>query len=200
MSEFAVAITGASGAAYGLTLLRALTAMGHTIHVVVSEGGARVLRHECNLKLTANHPEPTLLAPDHPGNVVPHAAANYGASIASGSYPLEGMAICPCSMGTLGRVAAGTAENLVTRAADVCLKERRKLILVPRETPLSAIHLENMLRLTRAGAVILPAAPGFYHASSDKQEHTVDDLVRFVAARVMEQLGVDQTLTEPWSG
>ncbi len=195
MSEFAVAITGASGAAYGLTLIRALAAGGHTVHVVVSEGGARVLRHECELSVNPKQPDAALLAPEHEDRIVAHAVGNYGASIASGSYPIAGMAVCPCSMGTLGRIAAGTAENLVTRAADVCLKERRKLVLVPRETPLSSIHLENMLRLTRAGAVILPAAPGFYHG-----EKSMDDLIRFIAARVMEQLGVDQDLTEPWRG
>ena len=195
MSEYAVAITGASGSAYGLTLIRALAGAGHTVHVVVSEGGARVLRHECDLSVNPKQPDPAALAPEHEDRIIAHAVGNYGASIASGSYPIAGMAVCPCSMGTLGRIAAGTAENLVTRAADVCLKERRKLVLVPRETPLSAIHLENMLRLTRAGAVILPAAPGFYHG-----EKSMDDLIRFVVARVMEQLGVDQDLTEQWQG
>ena len=195
MAEYAVAITGASGAAYGLALIRALTGSGHTVHAVVSEGGARVLRHECDVSINHKQPDPVVLAPEHADAIVAHASGNYGASIASGSYPIVGMAVCPCSMGTLGRIAAGTAENLVTRAADVCLKERRKLVLVPRETPLSAIHLENMLRLTRAGAVILPAAPGFYHG-----ETRVVDLVRFVAARVMEQLGAAQDLTEPWQG
>ena len=195
MSEVAVAITGASGAPYGIMLVRALAAAGRRVHVVVSEGGARVLRHECALSLNPKQPDPALLAPEHPDRIVPHPVGNYGASIASGSYPLQGLAVCPCSMGTLGRIAAGTAENLVTRAADVCLKERRPLVLVPRETPLSALHLENMLRLARAGAVILPASPGFYHGAK-----SADDLVRFVVARVMEQLGVEQDLTEPWQG
>jgi 4-hydroxy-3-polyprenylbenzoate decarboxylase len=193
--ELAVAITGASGAAYGLTLIRALAAAGHRVHVIVSPGGARVIRHECDLALNPKAPEPHALAPEHADRIVPHAVGNYGASIASGSYPLAGLAVCPCSMGTLGRIAAGTAENLVTRAADVCLKERRPLVVVPREAPLSAIHLENMLRLARAGASIVPAAPGFY-----QNPRTVDDLIRFVVARVMEQLGVDQELTEPWRG
>ena len=156
----AVAITGASGALYGVTLVRALARLGHTVHVVVSEGGARVLRHECDLAVSSKSPDAALLAPDHADRVVTHAAANYGASIASGSFPLAGMAVCPCSMGTLGRIAAGTGENLVTRAADVCLKEGRPLVLVPRETPFSLIHLENMARLTRAGATVLPANPG----------------------------------------
>jgi 4-hydroxy-3-polyprenylbenzoate decarboxylase len=193
--ELAVAITGASGAVYGLTLIRALAAAGHRVHVIVSAGGARVLRHECGLSLNPKAPEPTAIAPEHADRLVPHAVENYGASIASGSYPLAGLAVCPCSMGTLGRIAAGTGENLVTRAADVCLKERRPLVVVPREAPLSAIHLENMLRLVRAGASVVPAAPGFY-----QDPRTVDDLIRFVVARVMEQLGLEQELTEPWRG
>jgi len=193
--EFAVAITGASGAPYGLALIRALAAQGHRVHVVVSAGGARVVRHECGLKLNAKAPDPALLAPEHADRLVAHSCENYGASIASGSYPVAGLAVCPCSMGTLGRIAAGTAENLVTRAADVCLKEKRPLVLVPREAPFSAIHLENMLRLVRAGAAVVPASPGFYH-----HPKAIDDLVRFVVARVMEQLGLDQELTEPWRG
>jgi 4-hydroxy-3-polyprenylbenzoate decarboxylase len=191
----AVAITGASGALYGVTLVRALARLGHTVHVVVSEGGARVLRHECDISISAKGPDPALLAPEHADRVVPHAAANYGASIASGSFPLAGMAVCPCSMGTLGRIAAGTGENLVTRAADVCLKERRPLILVPRETPFSLIHLENMTRLARAGATVLPANPGFY-----QNPERVEDLVNFVAARVLDQLGIEHDLQEPWQG
>jgi len=193
--ELAVAITGASGAAYGLTLIRALAAAGHRVHVIVSQGGARVVRHECDLALNPKAPDPHALAPEHADRLIPHAVENYGASIASGSYPLAGLAVCPCSMGTLGRIAAGTGENLVTRAADVCLKERRPLVVVPREAPLSAIHLENMLRLVRAGASVVPAAPGFY-----QNPRTVDDLVRFVVARVMEQLGLEQELTDPWRG
>jgi 4-hydroxy-3-polyprenylbenzoate decarboxylase len=199
MSEreaFCVAITGASGALYGLSLVRTLVRLGHTVHVVVSEGGARVLRHECDIGISANAPDPGLLVPPEAADrVVPHAAANYGASIASGSFPLAGMAVCPCSMGTLGRIAAGTAENLVTRAADVCMKERRKLVLVPRETPFSLIHLDNMARLTRAGAVILPANPGFYQRPA-----AIGDLVDFVVARVLDQWGVAHDVQEPWQG
>ncbi|MHC4931278.1 MAG: UbiX family flavin prenyltransferase [Planctomycetota bacterium] len=193
--EFAVAITGASGAPYGLLLIRSLAHAGHRVHAIVSEGGARVLRLECDLRVNPKRPEAELLAPEHADLVTPHSVENYGASIASGSHPLAGMAVCPCSVGTLARIAAGTSENLVTRAADVCLKERRKLVLVVREAPFSAIHLENMLRLTRAGAVVLPAAPGFY-----QRPESVEDLVAFVAARTLEQLGVDQDLTEPWQG
>ena len=196
LTAFCVAITGASGAQYGLSLVRALARLGHTVHVVISEGGARVLRHECDIGVSSSAPDPSLLVPaDLTHRIVPHAAANYGASIASGSFPLAGMAVCPCSMGTLGRIAAGTAENLVTRAADVCLKERRKLVLVPRETPFSLIHLENMARLTRAGAVILPANPGFYQRPAG-----IADLVDFIVARVLDQWGVAHDVQEPWQG
>ena len=197
-SEYCVAITGASGAAYGLALVRTLARLGRTVHLVVSEGGARVLRHECDIALSPKAPDPSLLIPDDAqaaARVVSHSVANYGASIASGSYPLGGMAVCPCSMGTLGRIAAGTAENLVTRAADVCLKERRSLVLVPRETPLSLIHLENMARLTRAGAVMLPANPGFYQRPA-----TIDELVHFIVARVLDQWGIAHDVQEPWRG
>ncbi len=193
--ELAVALTGASGAAYGLSLVRALAAAGRRVHVVVSPGGARVLREECDVSLNPKAPDARILAPETPDRLVPHAFEDYGASIASGSYPLGALAVCPCSMGTLGRIAAGTAENLVARAADVCLKERRPLVLVPREAPLSPIHLGNMLKLARAGATILPASPGFYH-----RPRTVDDVVRFVVARVMEHMGVAQDLVPPWKG
>jgi len=193
--ELAVALTGASGAAYGLALVRGLVAAGRRVHVIVSAGGARVLREECDLSLNPKAPDPAALAPEAPDRIIAHSYENYGASIASGSYALGGMAVCPCSVGTLARIAAGTAETLVTRAADVCLKERRPLVLVPREAPFSAIHLENMLRLARAGATILPASPGFYH-----RPRSVEDVVRFVAARAMEQLGVPQDFLEPWQG
>jgi len=195
MPEFAVAITGASGAAYGRLLVMSLARAGHTVHLVVSKGGARVLAHELGVRTSAKAPGPELFGADLADRVVPHSEENYGACIASGSYALAGMAICPCSMGTLGRIAAGTGENLVTRAADVCLKERRRLVLVPRETPFSLIHLDNMARLTRAGAVVLPANPGFYHGPE-----RVDDLVAFVVARVLEQLGLGQDLVARWEG
>jgi len=195
VAEIAVALTGASGAAYGLGLIRALAERGHRVHAVVTAGGARVLRHECDLAVNPKAPDPALLAPGREEALVAHSVENYGASIASGSYPLHGMAVAPCSMGTLARIAAGTAENLVTRAADVMLKERRRLVLVPRETPLSAIHLENMLRLVRAGATVLPASPGFYHAP-----RAIDDLVAFVVGRVMDHLGIAQDLVPPWQG
>ena len=175
--------------------MRTLTRMGHRVHVVVSAGGARVLVHECGLAVDPKRPDPALIDPDHPDSIVAHSVANYGASIASGSFAAGGMAVCPASMGTVGRIAAGTAENLITRAADVCLKERRPLVIVPREAPFSLIHLENLTRLARAGATVLPASPGFY-----QDPGSVQDLVEFVVARVIEQLGFRQDLIEPWQG
>ena len=121
------------------------------------------------------------------------AHRDFSASIASGSYPFEAMAVVPCSMGTMARIATGASTNLIERAADVALKERRQLILVPRESPFSAIHLENMLKLARLGVTILPAAPGFYH-----RPQSVDDLIDFVVARILDQLGVEQTLVKRW--
>jgi len=195
MAEVAVAITGASGAAYGQVLVQSLARAGHTVHLVVSKGGARVVQHELGIALNPKAPDLARFAGGLEENVVAHSCENYGASIASGSYALQGMAVCPCSMGTLGRISAGTGENLVTRAADVCLKEGRRLVLVPRETPFSIIHLENMARLARAGAVILPANPGYYH-----RPRSIDELVAFVVARVMEQLGLRQDLVDRWEG
>ena len=191
--ELVVAITGASGAPYGLRLIRALAAAGRRVHVVVSVGGARVLKHECDVSVNPKSPDPSRLAPGHEDLVVGHSCENYGASVASGSYPFGGMAVCPCSMGTLGRIAAGTAENLVTRAADVCLKERRPLVLVPREAPLSRIHLENMLRVHDAGGALVPASPGFYH-----RPESIDDLVDQVVTKALDRLGVPSDLIRRW--
>lgn len=170
-----VALTGASGAVYGVRLVEALVARGLEVDLVVSPAGARVLREECGLG-TEDLGGPAVRLRNF---------RDVGAPPATGSYPSAGMVICPCSMGTLGRIAAGTAENLVTRAADVALKEGRPLVLVPRETPLSAIHIENMLKVARAGAAVVPAMPGFYLGA-----RTVDDLVAFVVERVLARMGV----------
>ena len=134
------------------------------------------------------------LQEDLPSGISVYSETDFTAPFASGSFLSAGMVVAPCSMGTLGSIASGISQNLIHRAADVCLKEGRRLVLVPRETPLNAIHLENMLRLSRAGAVILPAMPGFYH-----QPRAVDDLVRFVVARIIEQLHLPQTLVPPWA-
>ena len=188
-----VAITGASGAPYALKLLEALMQAKRSIWLIVSEHGRRLLTTEIDV------PDLEALrdrvgAKGWDGLVTVFDDGDRGASPASGSAKSSGMVVCPCSMGTLSAIAAGSSRSLVERAADVALKERRKLVLVPRETPLSAVHLQNMLRVTRAGAVVLPAAPGFYHKPT-----SVDDLVSFVVARVLDQLDVEHDLARRWS-
>ncbi len=200
----ALAVTGASGAPYALRVLEALLRGGHAVHAVVSDAGVRILRLETDLRpgRTAREIAACLEAyvrerarDDVPGTLRVYDPDNVAAPIASGSFPCAGMVVVPCSMGTLGRIAAGISGNLVERAADVMLKERRPLVLVPRETPLSDIHLENMLRLRRAGADILPAMPGFYH-----RPRTVDDLVDMIAGRVLDRLGIANALAPRWGG
>jgi 4-hydroxy-3-polyprenylbenzoate decarboxylase len=187
-----LAITGASGALYALRLLEQLVRHRTQVSLIISSHGARLLATETHVKSAA-----ALRA--HIGGarfdkyVTTYSDDDRGASPASGSARSSGMVICPCSMGTLSAIAHGSSRSLVERAADVSLKERRPLILVPRETPLSAVHLENMLRVTNAGAVVLPAAPGFYH-----RPERIDQLVDFVVARVLDQLGIDNRLTARW--
>lgn len=157
----------------------------------MSDAAAKVARHELGLELDLSDGAGlvrALLGEESP-DVRYHAVEDLEAPIASGSFRHDGMAICPCSAGSLGRIAGGISSNLIERAADVCLKERRRLVLVPRETPLSEIHLENMLRLARAGAVILPASPGFYGPQG-----RIEDLVDFVVSRTLDHLGVENDL------
>ena len=189
-----VGITGASGAPYAVRLLESLVAAQRPVQLIVSAHGLRLLRTESDI-------DSVDALRQHVGTsgwdqwVTTFDDADRGAPPASGSALSAGMVICPCSMGTVAAIAAGTSRSLVERAADVALKERRKLILVPRETPLSAIHLENMLRVTRAGALVMPAAPGFYHRPAK-----IDDLVNFVVARILDHLEVPHTLSARWGG
>jgi len=194
-SDIVLAMTGASGAPYAVELLRTLARAGRTVHLTVSPSGAQVLREELGLEVALTRFDPAPFGDLGPGKVVYHHHADFSAGIASGSFLTAGMVVSPCSMSTLGAIAHGITTNLVTRAADVHLKERRKLILVPRETPLSLIHIENMAAVTRAGAVVMPAMPGWYH-----RPQTLDDLIRFVVARVCDQLGVPNTLVNRWGG
>ena len=189
-----VAITGASGAPYAVRLLDALVAAARPVHLIVSSHGLRLLSTEMDIT-SVDGLRAKVGAAAWDRYVTTHDDADRGAAPASGSARSAGMVICPCSMGTLSAIAVGASRSLVERAADVALKERRRLILVPRETPLSAIHLENMLRVTRAGAVVLPAAPGFYHRPA-----RIDDLVDFVVARVLDHLDVPHTLVPRWGG
>ncbi len=195
MGRFVLGLSGGSGVAYGLRLLEVLLQAGHEVHSIISTGGLRVLRHEVGLvgvDLVSALPEGLVEAA--PGCLVQHHRDAVEALPASGSVGFDGVVICPCSMGTLARVAHGFSSNLLERAADVALKEARGLILVPRETPLSVVHLRNMLALAEAGAVVLPAMPGFYQRPA-----RVEDLVDFVVARVLDQLGIDHALVARWA-
>ena len=192
-----VAFTGASGLPYGLRLLDCLIAAERRVYLIYSTAAQIVAKQECDLTLPSQPREATRFLSDRhgarDGQLTVFGREDWQAPVASGSNPADAMAICPCTVGTLGAIAGGLADNLIERAADVMLKERRPLVLVPRETPLSAIHLENMLKLARAGAVILPPAPGFYgHPQS------VADLVDFVVARVLDQLGVPHAFGPRW--
>ncbi len=154
---------------------------------------AQVLHEELGLNVVIDRFDPAVFGGLEPGRLIYHHYQDFTAGIASGSFPTGGMVIIPCSMSTLGAIAGGMTTNLITRAADVHLKERRKLIVVPRETPLSLIHLENMVKVTRAGAVVLPAMPGWYH-----QPRRLHDLVDFVVARICDQLEIHNSLMTPW--
>jgi 4-hydroxy-3-polyprenylbenzoate decarboxylase len=197
MKQVLVAITGASGSRYGLRLTQQLLQAGCRVSLLLSEPGRQVLNYECGLDWSAERAERERQVRGHfqSEEIVCLENADLFASVASGSNPADAMVICPCSMGTVGRVAAGLSETLLERAADVMLKERRPLLLVPRETPLSVIHLENLLRLSRAGAVVIPAMPAFYH-----KPQALDDLVDFVVGKVLDQLGVAHRLFRRWGG
>lgn len=192
-----LAFTGASGLPYGVRLLECLLAAQARVYLLYSPAAQIVARQELDLTFpTQPHAAASFFSERYgakPGQLTVFGREDWLAPIASGSNPADAMAICPCSMGTAGALAAGLADNLIERAADVMLKERRGLVLVPRETPLSTIHLENLTRLSRAGAVILPPAPGFYG-----RPDSVGDLVDFVVARVLDQLGVAHPLGPRW--
>ncbi len=197
LKTIAVALTGASGMPYGIRLVECLLESGVRVQLLYSQVAQIVAKQEMDLALPARAAE--LQAEfsrrfgAQPGQLEVYGREEWFAPLASGSSPPDAMVICPCSMGTLAAVAAGLAQNLIERAADVVMKEGRKLVLVPRETPFSAIHLENMLRLARAGAVILPPNPGFYN-----HPQSVQDLVDFVVARVLDQIGIEHQLMRRW--
>jgi 4-hydroxy-3-polyprenylbenzoate decarboxylase len=224
MSNIVLAITGASGSIYGVRLLQVLLAAGRNVELLISDAAVQVMRTELGLSLDLENFSldqfgtlEEVLSGDSKlgllrseggssifseaeagasaGRVNHHSCRDYNAGVASGSFPTAGMVICPCSMGTLGSLASGLSSNLIHRAAHVHLKERRKLILVPRETPLSTIHLQNLTRLSEAGAVVLPAMPGFYH-----DPLTIHDLIDFVVGRICDQLAVPVDLTRRWGG
>jgi 4-hydroxy-3-polyprenylbenzoate decarboxylase len=184
-----LAITGASGAAYGTRLLESLNVAGVPVRLIISRTGWRLLAEELDI---GGEGELRARTGDW-SQVILYSDDDRGATPASGSAPSRGMVVCPCSMGTLASIAQGTTRSLIERAADVVLKERRRLVLVPRETPYSQIHLENMLRVTAAGAVVLPASPGFYH-----RPQRIEELVDFVVGRILSHLDVPHTLGPRW--
>jgi 4-hydroxy-3-polyprenylbenzoate decarboxylase len=193
----AVAITGASGCQYALRLLDCLIEQDRDVYLMISQAGQVVLRMETDLEVPNRPQEAERFFTEYfgaePGQIRVFGRQEWTAPVASGSNPPEAMVVCPCTTGTLASIAAGISNDLIDRAADVMLKERRKLILVVRETPFSAIHLENMLRLAQAGAVILPANPGFYNRPA-----AIDDLVDFLVARILDHLGVPHELLPRW--
>ncbi len=197
MGTVTLALTGASGMPYGMRLLECLLQSKTRVYLIYSQAAQIVARQEMNLSLPARASEAAAFLTQQyspqEGQLRVFGREEWFAPVASGSNPADAMVICPCTMGTLAAVASGLSDNLIERAADVMLKEKRPLILVPRETPLSTIHLENMLRLSRAGAIVLPANPGFYH-----HPDSVDGLVDFVVARILDQLGIDHKLMSRW--
>ncbi|MFM8285428.1 MAG: UbiX family flavin prenyltransferase [Planctomycetaceae bacterium] len=221
MANYVVAITGASGSIYALRLLQVLLWSRHAVHLTISRSGVQVLGTELGLTVDLQRFRPEqlfgqLLQGEGTGALIDSGLGHYGgfkplggkislerltyhryddfsAGIASGSFLTKGMVICPCSMGTVASVAGGHSENLIQRAADVHLKERRRLIVVPRETPISSIQLENLRKLSEAGATVLPAMPGFYHGAQ-----TIPDLIDFVVARIADQLEVEHSLMRRW--
>ena len=192
-----LAFTGASGMPYGIRLLQMLLAQGIRVYLLYSQVAQIVAQQEMSLQLPSRAQEAEAFFNDYfnaeNGLLKVFGREEWFAPVASGSNPADAMVICPCTMGTLSAVAAGLNHKLIERAADVMLKENRKLILVPREMPFSAIHLENMLRLARSGAIILPANPGFYH-----HPQSIQDIVDFVVARILDHLGVAHTLMPRW--
>lgn len=195
--RISLAITGASGVQYGLRLLQCLLAADRQVFVMISRAAQVVINTETDLKIPGTPSEQEKFLIEH-FSAKPHQVKVFGreqwmAPVASGSGAPTKMVVCPCSTGTLSAVATGASNNLIERAADVALKERRQLILVPREAPYSEIHLEHMLKLTRMGSVIIPASPGFYN-----RPETVEEMVDFVVARILNQLDIEQSLLPRW--
>jgi flavin prenyltransferase len=198
---YVLGIAGASGAPYARRVLEQMLLAGHEVKAVITDAGRKVIEVEEDLVLTGNTEAdtPAVLdwaqASSFAGNFEMYHHKDVASPIASGSFAIDGMAVVPCSGGTMGRIAHGVSNGLLERAADVCMKERRKLVLVPREMPLSLIHLRNMTAVTEAGAIVLPASPGFYHKPT-----SISDLIDMVAGRILASLGINSSVMKPWLG
>lgn len=190
-----VGITGASGVIYGQRLLHILCRKEYNIHLLISDAAALIIKHELGIDLDRSHPDIMQFLGCNTDNITYYNNSDITATIASSRYPIKAMILVPCSMNTLCSIAHGISNNLIQRAASVTMKEGRKLVVVPRETPLSSIHLEAMQKLSSIGACILPAMPGFYH-----NPKTIDDQVNFVVAKILDVLAVKHTLIPEWHG
>jgi len=190
LSKLIIGITGASGSIYAMRLVEILLKQGHQIHLVATDNGRNVFQSETEKSIDSLTDD---LPSEYMSNITIYNNSDLFAPISSGSFQTDGMVVIPCSMSTLGEIAAASSKNLLGRAADVCLKEKRRLVLVPRETPLNIIHMKNMLTLSEAGTVILPASPGFY-----QKPRTLDDLVDFIVSRVLDSLGIQNDLYNRW--
>lgn len=195
--QISLAITGASGAPYAVRLLKLLNQEGYLVHLMVSDAARIVMAAELDIKLASSPEKVAAVLSDHyqlqSSLLKVWSKENWFSPVASGSSAPAQMIVCPCSTGTLSAIATGASNNLIERAADVVLKEKGTLILVPRETPYSIIHLENMLKLATAGAIILPASPGFYH-----QPENIEQLIDFVVSRILDHLKINIELTPRW--
>lgn len=197
MKPWIVGITGASGIRFAVRLIQVLNQSGKRVHLVISEPARLTMKEELGITLPSHSAEDfsKVFKIENSNLLEIHPPKDFTAPIASGSYPVEGMVIIPCSMGTLGAIANGLSQNLIHRAADCVIKEGRRLVLVPRETPFSAIHLENMLKLARLGIRIVPPMPGFYSG-----EKTIEDMIDFIVGKVLDQMDVSHTLYPRWVG
>lgn len=188
MSKYIIAITGASGSIYGKRIIDILLDIGHDVHLIVSKTGSQVISHELNIPY-GNFIDGF----NYSQNLHVESEDNFFSPVASGSFKTEGMVIIPCSMGTLGKIVGGSSDNLIVRSADVCLKEKRKLIICPRESPYNSIHLKNMLALNDSGACIAPISPGFYNFPK-----TLTDIIDHHCSRVLDLLDIDNEHTIRW--
>lgn len=193
MGKYIIGISGASGAVFADKLIRWLSENNEQLHIIFSKEGLGIFNHELRLNLTPPDLEKKIRDRFKSEKIFLHDNSNFFAPVASGSFQANAMVIVPCSMKTAGGIANGITSGLIERTADVTIKEKRKLIIIPRETPLSSIHLKNLLTLSRANAVVIPPAPGFYN-----RPETIDDIVNFIVGKILDQLGIEHNISKRW--